>query len=377
MLPTTNPLCEQQEKRKYESTFVESIATINYNLPEKTSAGRGAVQDEQNQNRNSTLVSLAKMPQNDVPILSAMRCHNLISTYQSHTSEVLYCGVGRNKRPITTNHTHTLHQQQLGWLQNELNASRLATIVLTHHTPSTSGTSSPFFETSQDQEVLLRGHGFSSDLTGLIAASPNLICWAYGHTHFNNVQMLYNKTFLLSNQRGYPSAKGHGDYKTNFNIKVKLSSTNSCIQVRQNILPIQQFAIPTQQQSVPEPTIFDQILAKKILAPYIYEDDCCVAFDDNNPQAPVHFLVIPKDKDGANRISQTDEKHIPLLGHLLYVAKHVATTIKGLCNVRDENTGLGLGGYRIVINDGEIAGQSIPGLCVHVLGGRPLSWPPG
>ena len=122
-----------------------------------------------------------------------------------------------------------------------------------------------------------------------------------------------------------------------------------------------------------------QILAKKILTPYIYEDDCCVAFDDNNPQAPVHFLVIPKDKDGANRISQTDEKHKPLLGHLLYVAKHVATTIKGLCNVRDKNTGLGLGlgGYRIVINDGEIAGQSIPGLCVHVLGGRPLSWPPG
>ena len=126
------------------------------------------------------------------------------------------------------------------------------------------------------------------------------------------------------------------------------------------------------------PTVFDSILAGTLPCHYIYEDDVCVAFDDINPQAPVHFVVIPKNKDGIDRISMAEEKHIHLLGYLLYAAKHVASTIKGLYspNESDRNS-LSGGGYRIVINDGEVAGQSVPHLHVHVLSGRPFQWPPG
>jgi hypothetical protein len=72
------------------------------------------------------------------------------------------------------------------------------------------------------------------------------------------------------------------------------------------------------------PTIFDKIISKQIPATIIYEDDQALAFRDINPQAPVHFLVIPKNRNGLTRLSKADESHKGLLGHLLFVAQLVA-----------------------------------------------------
>ncbi|XP_075235388.1 putative HIT-like protein Synpcc7942_1390 [Lycorma delicatula] len=110
-------------------------------------------------------------------------------------------------------------------------------------------------------------------------------------------------------------------------------------------------------------TVFGRILRKEIPCKFIYEDDTCVAFHDTNPQAPVHFLVIPRKP--ITSIADTEESDSILLGHILYVAKNVAEQ-QGL----DE-------GYRIVINNGIHGAQSIYHLHVHVLGGRQLKWPPG
>eukprot|EP00877_Chromochloris_zofingiensis_P005809 jgi/Chrzof1/15229/Cz09g32080.t1 len=113
------------------------------------------------------------------------------------------------------------------------------------------------------------------------------------------------------------------------------------------------------------PTIFDKIIAKQIPATILFEDDDAVAFRDVNPQAPVHFLVVPKHRNGLTRLSKADESHKPLLGHLLYVAQLVA---------KQENL---LPGFRVVINDGTQACQSVWHLHLHVMGGRQLTWPPG
>ncbi|XP_051961575.1 histidine triad nucleotide-binding protein 2, mitochondrial [Xyrauchen texanus] len=113
----------------------------------------------------------------------------------------------------------------------------------------------------------------------------------------------------------------------------------------------------------PEPTIFSKIIDKTIPANIIYEDDKCLAFRDVSPQAPVHFLVIPRIP--IPRISEAHDDDAPLLGHLLMVAKNVAKK-EGL----DE-------GYRVVINDGKNGAQSVYHLHVHVLGGRQMRWPPG
>jgi histidine triad (HIT) family protein len=72
------------------------------------------------------------------------------------------------------------------------------------------------------------------------------------------------------------------------------------------------------------PTIFDKIINKDIPADIIYEDDECLAFRDIQPQAPVHFLVIPKQRAGLTRLSKATEANKATLGHLLYVAQHVA-----------------------------------------------------
>lgn len=114
------------------------------------------------------------------------------------------------------------------------------------------------------------------------------------------------------------------------------------------------------------PTFFDKIVKKEIPAKIIYEDDLCLAFRDINPQGPVHFLVIPKDKDGLNRLSNASEHHKALLGHLVYTAQVVA---------RQE--GLVPGGFRLVINDGPDGSQSVYHLHIHVVGGRQMGWPPG
>jgi histidine triad (HIT) family protein len=111
------------------------------------------------------------------------------------------------------------------------------------------------------------------------------------------------------------------------------------------------------------PTIFDKILDGSIPAKFIHEDDKCVAFMDVAPQAPTHFLVIPRKRIAM--IEEAEDGDAELLGHLLLTAKKVAKE-QGLAK-----------GYRLVINNGEEGGQAVYHLHIHVLGGRQLSWPPG
>ncbi|MBF2099001.1 MAG: histidine triad nucleotide-binding protein [Gloeomargaritaceae cyanobacterium C42_A2020_066] len=110
-------------------------------------------------------------------------------------------------------------------------------------------------------------------------------------------------------------------------------------------------------------TIFDKIIRRQIPASIVYEDDLTLAFKDVNPQAPVHLLVIPKEP--IPQLAQAEPSHQALLGHLLLVAQRVAAEV-GLTN-----------GYRLVINNGQDAGQTVFHLHIHILGGRPLAWPPG
>ena len=110
--------------------------------------------------------------------------------------------------------------------------------------------------------------------------------------------------------------------------------------------------------------IFCQIAAREKPGKILHEDGSCVAFEDINPKAPVHFLVIPrKHLASLNESVQEDE---PLLGHLLSVAARLA-----------QEKGIDGTGFRTVINTNAEAGQTVFHLHVHVLGGRILRWPPG
>lgn len=111
------------------------------------------------------------------------------------------------------------------------------------------------------------------------------------------------------------------------------------------------------------PTFFDKLVNKEIPAAILYEDDICMAFKDIAPMGPVHFLVIPKNKDGLNRLSNAREDQKSLLGHLLYTAQKVA-----------KEQGLKDGGFRTVINDGPNGAQSVYHLHIHVIGGRQMTW---
>jgi|ERR1017187_9518769 histidine triad (HIT) family protein len=110
--------------------------------------------------------------------------------------------------------------------------------------------------------------------------------------------------------------------------------------------------------------IFAKIIRKEIPAKIVYEDDQAVAFRDIDGKAPTHILIVPK-KDLA-RISEAAAADEPLLGHLLTVAAEIA-----------RREGIDDTGYRLVINKGAHAGESVPHLHVHLLGGRAMSWPPG
>jgi histidine triad (HIT) family protein len=110
-------------------------------------------------------------------------------------------------------------------------------------------------------------------------------------------------------------------------------------------------------------TIFEKIIAREIPAKIIYEDADVLAFHDVNPQAPVHVLIVPKRL--IPRMNDATKQDEALLGKLLLAAKKVANDL-GLTN-----------GYRIVINNGPDAGESVPHLHVHVLGKRAMAWPPG
>ena len=109
-------------------------------------------------------------------------------------------------------------------------------------------------------------------------------------------------------------------------------------------------------------TIFGRILIGEIPCDEVYSDELCLAFKDVDPQAPIHFLVIPRKP--IKSLDDAMEEDIELLGHLLFVAKTVANQA-------------GLRNWRTVLNTGEDAGQTVFHLHVHVIGGRPLAWPPG
>ncbi|MDA9840951.1 histidine triad nucleotide-binding protein [Rubripirellula sp.] len=110
-------------------------------------------------------------------------------------------------------------------------------------------------------------------------------------------------------------------------------------------------------------SVFSKIISKEIPADILYEDDLCLAFRDINPQAPVHFLVIPKNViESMAGLTVEDEE---VVGRCLIVASRVAAE-QGLVN-----------GYRLIANTLEDGGQEVPHLHFHVLGGRKLRWPPG
>lgn len=110
--------------------------------------------------------------------------------------------------------------------------------------------------------------------------------------------------------------------------------------------------------------LFCKIIAGNAAAEVVYQDSRCVVIRDINPQAPTHALVIPHEHiESLDDASQKDES---LLGHLLRVSARVAN-----------DHGLTDGGYRVVVNNGSGAGQSVFHLHIHVLGGREMQWPPG
>lgn len=110
--------------------------------------------------------------------------------------------------------------------------------------------------------------------------------------------------------------------------------------------------------------LFCKIVNKEIPARILFEDEDLVAFHDVNPVAPIHVLVIPKQHIVG--IGQAESEHATVIGKLIVAARRVA-----------EMSGLENSGYRVVVNNGPHAGQSVFHLHVHVLGGRPLAWPPG
>lgn len=111
-------------------------------------------------------------------------------------------------------------------------------------------------------------------------------------------------------------------------------------------------------------TLFEKIIARQIPADIVYEDEHAVAFRDLHPQAPTHVLVVPR--VALPRLSDATPEHAAMLGHCLLAVRAVARQL-----------GLDAAGYRVVINNGDDAGQTVFHLHMHLLGGRKLSWPPG
>ena len=111
-------------------------------------------------------------------------------------------------------------------------------------------------------------------------------------------------------------------------------------------------------------TLFQKIVDREIPATIVYEDDLVVAFRDVNPQAPTHVLMVPRKPIA--RLSEAQPGDHQVLGHLLLKAAAIAADL-----------GLKDSGYRLVINSGPDGGESVPHLHVHILGGRPMAWPPG
>jgi histidine triad (HIT) family protein len=111
-------------------------------------------------------------------------------------------------------------------------------------------------------------------------------------------------------------------------------------------------------------TLFEKIAAGEMQAQIVYEDEVVIAFRDIKPAAPVHVLIVPRKP--IPRIAEAEEMDQAALGHLLLKAAEVAKKL-----------GLSESGYRLVINNGPDAGESVPHLHLHIIGGRSLAWPPG
>ena len=111
-------------------------------------------------------------------------------------------------------------------------------------------------------------------------------------------------------------------------------------------------------------TLFERIIAREIPADIVFEDDQVLAFRDIKPQAPVHILIIPKKL--ITRVGEATPDDQAVLGHLLLKAAEVA-----------RKAGVAGTGYRLVFNNGRDAGEAVPHLHCHLLGGRALEWPPG
>ena len=117
----------------------------------------------------------------------------------------------------------------------------------------------------------------------------------------------------------------------------------------------------------PEPaarTLFEKIRDREIPARFVHEDEHCIAFMDIAPQAPVHYLIVPRHP--IPRVGEAAAADASLLGHLLLTAADIA-----------RREGFAADGYRLVINNGRNGGEAVPHLHVHLLAGRPLEWPPG
>ena len=111
-------------------------------------------------------------------------------------------------------------------------------------------------------------------------------------------------------------------------------------------------------------TIFSKIINKEIHADILFENDKILAFRDISPQAPVHFLVIPKKE--IRTINDINEEDKSLIGELFIVAKEIA-----------KKEGISEKGYRTIFNCNEHGGQTVYHIHLHVLGGKQLEWPPG
>src|SRR5262245_39841261 len=111
-------------------------------------------------------------------------------------------------------------------------------------------------------------------------------------------------------------------------------------------------------------TLFEKVIAREIPATIIYEDDKVIAFRDIKPQAPQHVLIIPKKP--IPRIAEAKPEDDQILGYLLLKAAEVAKQL-----------GLTQNGFRLVFNNGPDAGEAVPHLHCHIIGGRKMAWPPG
>ena len=151
---------------------------------------------------------------------------------------------------------------------------------------------------------------------------------------------------------------------------MSINLQNQCYLKNANIHSRQRNSIASLSKTIKRfytyvPTIFDKIINKEINSEIVFEDEYCLAFKDINPVAPVHILIIPKERKNLSGISQASQENIEILGRLLLTAKIIGDKLK-ICE-----------GYRVVINEGGHGGQTVGHIHLHFLAGKQFGWPPG